>query len=52
MKKVCIEFADGKREANANNDSSATKENTSNNNTSFEDDGFMPMPNDDELPFF
>lgn len=46
-----VEFADGKREANTNYDSSA-KENNNENNTSFEDDGFMPMPNDDSLPFF
>ena len=45
-----VEFADGKREANTNNDSPA-KENTNESNTSFEDDGFMPMPDDDDLPF-
>lgn len=46
-----VEFADGKREANANFDSSAIKEDTNENNTSFDDDGFMPMPDDDVLPF-
>ena len=46
-----VEFADGKREATTNNDSPA-KENTTKNNTSFGDDGFMPMPDDDSLPFF
>lgn len=46
-----IHFVTGKREANANNDSLA-KENNNENNTSFDDDGFMPMPKDDELPFF
>ena len=33
-----------------NNDSPA-KENTNESNTSFDDDGFMPMPDDSQLPF-
>ena len=40
-----IEFADGKREANA-----ATTDTINQGTTSF-DDGFMPMPDDDGLPF-
>ena len=46
-----VEFADGKREANTNYDSSAIKEDTNESHTSFDDDGFMPMPDDDTLPF-
>lgn len=46
-----VEFADGKREANTNYESSAVKENTNESNTSFDDDGFMPMPDDSQLPF-
>ena len=48
-----VEFADGKREANANYDSSAIKEETNENSTSFDDDdlGFMPVPDDYTLPF-
>lgn len=47
-----VEFADGKREANATQP--ATTENTNENNTSDEDDGFgfIPMSPDEELPFF
>lgn len=42
-----VEFADGKREANA------TQPATTENNTSVEDDGFgfIPMSPDEELPF-
>ena len=46
-----VEFADGKREANTNYESSAVKENTNESNTSFDDDGFMPMPDGEDLPF-
>ena len=46
-----VEFADGKREANTNYESSAVKENVNESNTSFDDDGFMPMPDDSQLPF-
>ena len=47
-----VEFADGKREANATQP--ATTENTNENNTSVEDDGFgfIPMSPDEESPFF
>lgn len=43
-----VEFADGKREANA------TQPATTENNTSVEDDGFgfIPLSSNDELPFF
>lgn len=44
-----VEFADGKREANE-----VTTDTTSQESTSDVDDGFgfMPMPDDDGLPFF
>lgn len=44
-----VEFADGKREAN---EVTATTNTTKQESASFDDDGFMPMPKDDELPFF
>lgn len=49
-----VEFADGKREANASHDNSTTTENINESNTSFADDdfGFVPRTDDDALPFF
>ena len=46
---ITVEFADGKREANANHDNTTNNDNTSFGNDDI--DGFMPMPDDEELPF-
>ena len=47
-----VEFADGKREANEVATSTTPTSNTTNQgDTSFDDDGFVPISNDDDLPF-
>jgi single-strand DNA-binding protein len=56
--KVCevlvntVEFADGKREANeVATNTTPTSNETDLSNASFDDDGFMPISNDDDLPY-
>lgn len=47
-----VEFADGKREANeVATNTTPTNDTTNQSNTSFDNDGFMPIDSSDDLPF-
>ena len=46
-----VEFADGKREANEVSTTTTPTPTTNQESESFDVDGFIPMPQDDTLPF-